>query len=269
MKKMRKYPCLLLVAATIGIGAPAVAAPAHHPHHVKKLTTCVMAGVRRAEIGSTVYYTENSWWGRRAKQCIRVRSHREPGFTVTRSPVQRRRNAVVEAYPDTYAGCWYGLCTAGTVLPAKVSRLTELRVSWDARTVHHGVWNASLDIWLSTKRNAGRHQPNKAEVMVWLKNRKAMGLRSHKLRADGRSWWLATWRTRHDGRTWRYIQFRLIHPASHVVKLNVLKLLNIAARRHLIRRRWYVQDVKAGFEIWSGGKGLSSRYLKVMAKEIR
>ena len=174
-----------------------------------------------------------------------------PGFTVTRSP-GTAPSATVRAYPYIGTGCFEGACAVGGqdgLLPA--GSLGNYTVSWKTVTPKaSGVWNSSLDLWLGPRIGVGA-----SEVMIWLRYSKP-------------SWWVGKYpEVRIDGANWYevphatapgkyYISFRRASPVS-AASLRLAPFMAEAERLGVLRASALLWCLQAGFEIWSGGKGLA------------
>jgi endoglucanase len=179
-----------------------------------------------------------------------------PGFRILNSlPFTGR----VMGYPFTGVGCAYYLCSHGTNLPKQLWTLSRrINSSWTWRGSTNGEWNASYDLWFDT-RNQISTQDNGAELMIWLRTMpgypagRSVFIAGHWMR-------LMSWRTGHNGIYWNYIQFRFARTTHSVRRLSLWPFIRYAIRHGLIRRSWYLTSIHAGYELWSGGKGLSTTW---------
>jgi Glycosyl hydrolase family 12 len=179
----------------------------------------------------------------------------EPGrraaFTVTRSPGWAH-SAKVRAYPYIGTGCFEGACPAGGAgVMQRAGSLGNYTVRWATVTPRHsGVWDASLDLWLGPHIGAGS-----SEVMIWLRYSKPPwweGLYPT-VKIDGAKWYEVP-HTTAAGRY--YISFRRATPVASA-KLRIAPFMAAAERLGAVQKSWLLWCVQAGFEIWSGGKGLA------------
>ena len=88
------------------------------------------------------------------------------------------------------------------------------------------------------------------------------------LRYSKPSWWKGLYPTvKIDGAKWYvvphttspgnyYISFRRATPVASA-KLRIAPFMAAAKRFGAVRKSWLLWSVQAGFEIWSGGKGLA------------
>ncbi|MGD0685285.1 MAG: hypothetical protein ABSA03_09210 [Streptosporangiaceae bacterium] len=175
-------------------------------------------------------------------------------FTVTKSGA-RGRHPLVQAYPYIFTGWSWGIGTAGTPLPARIRRIHPV-VSMDTKDHAKGRWNSSLDMWISSKP-LHNGQAEGAELMIWENSRaNDHWSPSQIVRIDGADWYFKNWTTRHNnGESWPLIIYWRVHPTWHLDNLRIRPFINHAGA--LIKHRWYLLNIEAGFEIWENGQGLS------------
>ena len=77
---------------------------------------------------------------------------------------------------------------------------------------------------------------------------------------DNARWYLKSWITKHAGIKWRLIQFRRVQPVSQVASLQLGSFIDQAEAHHWIRPLSWMLNIDAGFEIWSGGSGLTTNW---------
>lgn len=197
--------------------------------------------------------------------CIRLSGSR-PGFRITTNVPFTGQ---VQAFPFTGVGCAYWLCSDGTDLPRRVRGLSpRIESSWTWRGTTNGLWNAAYDIWFDT-RDQITTQDNGAELMIWLRTPPGY--------PPGRMVWIPGigwfrfmhWVTGHEvcgkrgqcrRQTWHYIQFRFPHTVHGVRGLRLMPFIRFAIRQGLISPSWWLTSVHAGYELWSGGRGLATTW---------
>jgi hypothetical protein len=189
-------------------------------------------------------------------ECLAV-GFRGPHFLVSLQAVRYRHREPV-AFPDVFMGCAWGVCTAGSDMPVRVSALRRPATSWHTSLQARGTWNAAYDIWFG-KHDMMTNQANGAELMIWLSIRGLAGVRAPILRIDNARWYLLHWIASQNGTSWNYIQFRRVHPVSGVSDLQLAPFIRAAERLGWIRPSWWLLNIEAGFEIWNGGRGLTTR----------
>lgn len=260
---LRRRGSLLVVmavlAGTLGAAGPAAAGPVPprpRPPAPGVTTICAEHHYRRVTgAGGRQYVIENGNFGGRP-ECITNRGLR-PNFTVTRSGADSR-TARVMAYPFALYGCSWKLCTPRSGLPARLRKVRRATASWSMVARAGGRWNAAFDVWFGRHRSAINAQARGAELMIWLNARDYPAARSRVIRVDHRRWYLYHWVTSHDGARWTYIQVRAVRPVSHVRALALLSIIRRVERTGLIRPSWWMLNIESGFEIWRGGRGLTT-----------
>jgi hypothetical protein len=132
-----------------------------------------------------------------------------------------------------------------------------------------GTFNTSYDLWFG-KHSMTQGHADGAELMVWLNHRGGCCiLRRHApiVRINGVRYYFQYWHPSDPtfpGVSWNYIQFRRVIQTSHVTNLNLKPFIQYAEQAHrsqgqptaLISRRWWLENLDGGFEIWNGGVGL-------------
>jgi hypothetical protein len=211
------------------------------------------------------YWVRNDYWGSTG-MCM-SNSGMQPNFTVVKAGHNQLHGAVM-AFPYIFTGCSWGICTKGSGLPAKASTLKDPESSWSINAKAGGIWDASYDLWFSRHRITNG-QATGAELMIWLNSSNiAPASKKKPLMIDGTKWYFDTWKTPvRGGFSWRYIQFRRVHPTSHVRNLDLgafiraaeqIRVPRVQGTGPLVRPRWYLMNIEAGFELTRGGAGLAT-----------
>ncbi|MGD0558499.1 MAG: hypothetical protein ABSA93_26420 [Streptosporangiaceae bacterium] len=191
-------------------------------------------------------------------QCLSAPSDETPSFQVVVSKANSRGVEPL-AYPEIFVGCTWGLCSPDSPLPAPLDTLPDPRTSWDTSQRASGTWNAAYDLWFDQypMRNG---QATGAEMMIWLNEQDTASSAGWPIvTLDNTRWYLVTWVTSGHGKHWRYISFRKVDPTLQVRHLALEPFFKLAESKGWIRPDWYLLNVEAGFEIWSGGCGLTTR----------
>lgn len=178
------------------------------------------------------------------------------GFTVTRSPGMAP-SSTVRAYPYIATGCFEGACAAdGEGTPPQAGALGSYTVSWTTATKARGVWDSSLDLWLGPRTGVGR-----SEIMIWLRYSKPAwwAKKYPTVRIDGAKWYVVPHATA-PGRY--YLSFRRATPVNGAT-LRLAPFTAAAEQRGALSPSSRLWCVQAGFEIWSGGKGLAIKSFAV------
>jgi hypothetical protein len=200
----------------------------------------------------------------RAKVCLRHEKG-QPSFTIVASDVPRGR--LVVAYPEIFYGCEFRACSPGSILPEQVRKLPS-RLRFSAYTVypaHRGKFNDSLDIWFSIHHSIGG-QPAGAEIMVWLYRRHVRIAPGYRVRIHHTEWLVEEWRTHSlvNGRSWPLIIFIREKPSDYCHRLYLSKFIKFAEAHRWMRPTYWLESIAQGYEIWAGGKHVSTRWFRVL-----
>ncbi|MBO0880605.1 MAG: hypothetical protein J2P17_09725 [Mycobacterium sp.] len=218
------------------------------------------------------------WRGGPGRACVRTTGGAQ--FHVTRTPVS---DGHVNSYPDVAMGCMQWTCTPDRRLPLRLQHVARLRSSLLIHGHPSGMWNASYDMWLGKAEfNAdGSSTRSGAEVMVWPTYSESYA--GHRIvHIAGRAWYYMHWHTcdhaksptRHGGvpradvTCFKYISFRAVHQYRRVSNLNLLAFFRWLEDRQMVRKWWWLEGVEAGFEIWSGGRGLGISGFRVDVQKV-
>lgn len=132
-----------------------------------------------------------------------------------------------------------------------------------------GMYNSGYDLWFGKQRMTQGHADG-AELMVWLNHRGGCCILARNapvVRINGVGYYFQYWHASDPstpGLSWNYIQFRRVVQTTRVVNLNLKPFIEYAEQAHraqgqptpLISRRWWLENLNAGFEIWNNGVGL-------------
>lgn len=180
-----------------------------------------------------------------------------PAFRVSVSGATSKTSGS-DAFPDVFVGCSWGRCSPHSWLPGKVAGLRDPRTTFEAGEKADGVWGAGYDMFFDPKPiHDGQAQ---VETMIWLNSKHAYDPAGHwpVVTIDGTQWWVMNWETSGaSGKHWRYVQFRRKTPVANVKNLALGPFAAYLERKGWITPDWYLLNIEAGFEIWSGGKGLA------------
>jgi hypothetical protein len=202
------------------------------------------------------YNVMNNVWGSGSgvgQQCIAVNEDTSY-FKVTLST---HNNASVAAYPAIYKGChWGGCTTTNNPMPVQINKIDIAPFTWKVNTENvSGTWNTALDIWFDDMSFfAGDYD---AELMIWIDYNGGAGPAGSyqsTIEVGGLSWdvYFAGWDS------WNYIAYKITEPVDSV-SLDIRDFMEDALARGYLYTPWYLHAIEAGFEIWSGGQGLTTR----------
>lgn len=165
-----------------------------------------------------------------------------------------------DAFPNVFVGCSWGRCSPHSWLPGKLAALGDPKTTFAGEEKASGVWGAGYDMFFDPKPVHDGQAP--VESMIWLNSRNAYDPAGHwpLVTIDGTQWWAMTWETSGaSGKHWRYVQFRRKTPVTSVRNLALGPFIAYLERQGWVSPDWYLLNIEAGFEIWSGGKGLAVR----------
>jgi Glycosyl hydrolase family 12 len=248
-----------LVAALIGTALSGGAAQARDTAAASTACGLSQRITQQASKRMWVISRPNAFNTRGQRLCISGSTTR-PGFTIL---TNLRRTGAWQAYPFTGAGCAYHLCSPGTDLPKQVHRLpASANTSFSWHGPAPGDWNASYDIWLD-RHDQTSTADDGDELMIWL--RPNPGYRAGVIVHVGKQrYWFAHWRDCDPARIcWNYTQFRFLHVVHSVRRLRIMPFIRFLEQRRLVYPSWWVTSVHAGYELVSGGKGLTTTWFDV------
>jgi hypothetical protein len=200
------------------------------------------------------YYVQNNIWGGGSNQTI---TYNGVSFVINQQSGNNSTAQGPVSYPSTFIGSNYGRSTSGSNLPKLVSSLTTVPTGWSHNaTSTSGTFNAAYDVWFSTGSGGDANAPSGGYLMVWLydpPNAQPLGsLQQSGVSISAASWdiWVGT----QNGRPCiSYV--RVPATSSMTFDLNVF-IKHAVARGGTIQNNWYLSNIFAGFEVWSGGTGL-------------
>jgi cellulose 1,4-beta-cellobiosidase len=127
------------------------------------------------------------------------------------------------------------------------------------------IWDASYDVWFNANSsgNQSGDDASNLELMVWL-NRSAEATPTGTQVATGVSIAGLTWKVWYGaGGNGPCVSYVLSPTGSSVTNLDLGLFAADAVDRGYLITSWYLIDVEAGFELWSGGAGLESKAFSV------
>ena len=203
------------------------------------------------------YNVMNNIWGSGegvGDQCIEVNMD-SAYFKVTLST---HHNNSVASYPTIFKGCHWGWCTTkNNPMPVNIKKIESAPSIWKINTVNDaGVWNPGYDIWFDDASSFLNDYD--AELMIWLDyHGGATPAGSHVANVEigGLTW--EVWFTVFTD--WNYIAYKVSSPVDSV-NLDLKDFFVDACSRGYLYTPWYLHAIEAGFEITSGGEGLTSEY---------
>jgi len=163
------------------------------------------------------------------------------------------------AYISIFTGCDLGVCLETPKYPIEASLVKRELVSWSYRFSATGKFDATIDSFFN-RTPTQQTIPTGGELMIWLNHQNASlgGPQLPDATIDGTLWhvYLGYKETLY-GDWWR-IAFERATPVTHVTGLDIAPFIQASIDDRGLAGSWYQQDIQAGFEVWSGGVGLSN-----------
>jgi hypothetical protein len=211
--------------------------------------------VHQAATGQAEFLSGDAFHG--GINCITNRGGTD-NFVTSRVQWSFPAHDLVRSFPDLVVGCSLGGgCSPGSRLPRRVSALGSATLSWS--TSHAGVtghWNTGVDVWTSP---GWVFRSRAAEVMVWL-NERHQAAPGFAVRVTVAGQHYLRWAI--PAASWTEIIYLRQPEVSSVSSLAIGAILADAATLgEGVSRSSIVQQIGGGFEMWTGGGGLSvSKY---------
>ncbi|WP_370109251.1 ricin-type beta-trefoil lectin domain protein [Streptacidiphilus sp. MAP12-33] len=198
------------------------------------------------------YVIEPDQWNASGTVCLDTPG--TTGFTVSKVDNMVPKTA---GTPGAYANVATAPGALG--LPVPVTALGDATSDWSAAANATGNYDLAYDLWYGP--NAGSCVPSEsAELMVWLRSTDDVRPAGDPvpgtitLAGDDYRVYLAPKSSAHT-----VISYVRIQPTDSVRGLNLRLFTQDAVQRGYVPLSSYLCKVSAGFEIWSGGVGLSTR----------
>jgi hypothetical protein len=259
---------VILLGSVAACGGPPRAAatrPADPPRLAQPSSTtiaarlCGQAGWPETMVDGGAYVVQNDEWNSTAAECITTDGHAQ--FTVASSAISKPASGDPGGYPSIYSGCSAGVCTAGNKLPIRVGRLKPgmITSSWVTSQPPGGAYDVAYDIWFNrTPVTSGA--PDGGELMIWLAHRGGSqiapaGAPVAHAGIGGYAFTIWVWSGQAGQRRIAYV---MDHSVRSVRDFDVSAVAADAARRGYLSAASFLLNIQAGFEIWTGGRGLST-----------
>ena len=170
------------------------------------------------------------------------------------------------SYPSVFIGSNHMRTTAGSNLPIQISAIKSVKTAWSISRQTSGTYNASYDVWFSTGPDGDPGNPSGGYLMVWYyKPGDAQPIGSilndgHGVTVAGvpGSWdvWLGPNVENGNRPVISYVTTQPIDDLEF--DLNAF-IKDAVKRPGALQSGWYLSNVFAGFEVWSGGVGLKTK----------
>lgn len=173
-------------------------------------------------------------------------------------------NGAPASYPSIFIGANSGRTTNDPALPKAVSALTAgtAKTSWTwAANGATGSYNASYDVWFSSGPGGDPNTdvPSGGFLMVWFydpPDAQPIGMQqAGTANIAGRNWTVWYGNNSHNNAPCvSYVAQQTVNSLS----FSLGDFIQDAVTRDYVKSSWYLTNVFAGFEIWSGGAGLET-----------
>jgi hypothetical protein len=211
------------------------------------------------------YIVQNNVWGGSGNQTV---TYDGTTFDVTQQTGSNPTNGAPVSYPSVFIGSNNGRSTSGSNLPKLVSSLTGVPTTWSNNAgTPSGTYDAAYDVWFSTSASGDPGSPSGGFLMVWYyKPKDAQPIGSVKfpgVTIPGASGTWDVWIGDNGAVPCiSYVRTQSIQSMGY--DLNAFIHDAVTNRPGTIQTGWYLTNVYAGFEIWTGGQGLSTTSFSVV-----
>ena len=178
-------------------------------------------------------------------------------FKVIQSSANNATNGKPASYPFIYKGCHFGGCTStNNPLPMRVNQIRSAPITWSIDEAGvSGNFDCAYESWFDA---GGTSSTQAAELMVWINYQGTISPGGNKIstvQIGGLTWDVyfapaATW-------GWNYIAYKITSPIDSL-SCDFKDFIRDAASRGYIYTTWYLDNMEAGFEIWTEGTGLTT-----------
>ena len=207
------------------------------------------------------YIVQNNVWGGGGTQTM---TYNGTSFEITARTVNNPTTGQPGSYPSVFIGSNNGHTTNGSNLPKQVSALGSVETSWshNGSASVSGTYNAAYDVWFSTGAGGDSGAPSGGYLMVWLYKTAGVQPLGNTIAQSGATipgvegtW--DVWIGQQMGKP--CISYVRSQPSTSIT-YDLNKFIQDAVKRpeKPIQASWYLTNVFAGFEIWSGGTGLKT-----------
>ena len=201
------------------------------------------------------YIVHNGVWGAETSQTVTVPDTDVCQFNVTHSSHSQNH---VASYPAICKGSTWGLTTTGWK-SIQINELEYASFNWSVNNYRPpGIYNVAAESWFSSDLDTSSGYRGGGELMIWMDTRGMVPGGSKVGDFGSYEVWYAL--VDHN-----YICYQMTGQNS--AEINLLDFINDALSRGYLNSTWYLHDIEAGFEICSGGEGLTLESFNVSVKE--
>jgi hypothetical protein len=211
------------------------------------------------------YIVQNNVWGANTMQSLSIAG---VSFEVTMQTGSNSTSGAPVSYPSVFTGSNYDRVTLSNNMPKQVSALTSVQTTWSQNAgAQMGVYNAAYDVWFSTGASGDLQAPSGGYLMVWFYDPAGAqpigSVTAPNVTIPGVNGTWDVWVGPNAGKP--CISYVAKQPiATMTFDLNLFIQDAVKNRSNTIQAGWYLTNVFAGFEIWSGGVGLKTTDFSVV-----
>jgi len=220
--------------------------------------------------GGKSYIVQNNAWGPGSSEGSQTLSYSGASFEILTQTGSPGGGSEPASFPSIYIGANGAQGVNGSLttssddgLPKQVGSITSIQTSFshNGTGAFGGDYNATYDVWFASSPPAGEYGAAQAGyLMVWLyrpQNRYPIGGQVGTATIAGHTWEIYAG-DRGDGSGTQVVSYVSPTPlGSLTFDLNLFIQEAVGNGRGGFNANWYLTDVFAGFEIWSGGAGLA------------
>ena len=217
-------------------------------------------GTGMVACGSQTYIVQNNDWGAKSGQTISY------GKGTTMKVTQQTgvgANNDPASFPSIFIGQNSGHSSGDTPKAVSSIKAGDLPTSWTwADNGATGSYNAAYDVWFSTSSSgeASASSPSGGFLMVWYhkpSDNQPIGTMMKSVMIGGQNW--NVWEGNNSGNGKPCITYQATTTInSYAFKLGDF-IRDAVDNQHYLMDSWYLTNVFAGFEIWTGGQGLETK----------
>jgi hypothetical protein len=203
------------------------------------------------------YIVQNNVWNPAVSNQNQTLNVTGTGFTITEQGNSVATTGAPTGFPSVFIGSNHGHASTNSGLPKQVSALTNVPTGWRISGVS-GETNASYDVWFSTGPGGDGGNPSGGYLMVWYHDPPAaqpLGSPSGTESLAGRSWqvWTCPGACQNGVPVISYVPVGGVTITEMSFDLNDFIQNAVTDYPGFVNPSWYLTNIFAGFEVWSGG----------------
>jgi hypothetical protein len=211
------------------------------------------------------YVVQNNVWGADATQTLTYTGTTFEVTSQTGNTPSSGPNAIGPvSYPSVFIGSNNNRTTQGSNLPIAISAIKSVKTAWSVKTGVPGTYNAAYDVWFSTGSGGDPAAPSGGYLMVWFykpSNAQPIGPQASAqgVTIPGVKGTWDVWIGPNTGNSNRPVISYVATSPIDSMEFDLNAFIQDALKRpNALQSSWYLTNVFAGFEIWSGGTGLKT-----------